>query len=152
MRAGSRLIARTMTVVLFAMALSACGGGGQVDVKTVELRVVDRANNNAPVPVDLVLVSNEALVDQILALTAADWFRTRDQILRDNPRTITVYGWELVPGQTVPRKDLSRPDNLWAAVVFANYDTEGAHRLRVDTHTDLTLRLGEEDVDFVVSE
>jgi type VI secretion system protein len=136
-------------VLLLAAALIGGCGGGDVDVRTVEIRVVEAANDDSPVPVDMVLVSDQALIDQILALSAADWFRKRAQFQRDHPATLTVYSWELVPGQVVPRHDISRPDSLWAAVVFANYDGEGAHRLRVDTQTDLTLRLGEEDIDSV---
>lgn len=149
MRWGARRIVRAMAVVFAALGPVACGSSGDVDVETIELRVDERANGNAPVPVDLVLVSDEALVEQVLGMTAADWFSRRDQVRRDYPRTVQVHSWELVPGQTVPRQDIRRLDDLWAAVVFAHYDTDGPHRLRVDTYTDLTLRLGEEGFDIV---
>lgn len=129
-----------------ALALGACGGAPDVEIRSVELRVAEKANQDSPIPVDLVLVGHPDLVDRIIGLTAVEWFAQRSQFRRDHPAELTIYSWELVPGQTVPRQPVSRPDSLWAAVVFANYSQPGPHRLRVDTHGDPTLRLGEEDV------
>ncbi len=129
-----------------AVALGACSGAPDVEVRSVELRVAEKANRDAPIPVDLVLIGHPDLVDQITGLTANEWFGKRAQFRRDYPAELKIYSWELVPGQTVPRQSVSRPDTLWAAIVFANYSQPGPHRLRVDMHRDPTLRLGEEDV------
>lgn len=120
-----------------ACLLAGCGMfGGPKAVKPdwKSLRVVTAvdANNNSPLAIDLVLVTDRALVDGVSALTAAQYFAARDDLRRSQPDAFLVQSLELAPGQTfeVDPKPF-RAAKGWAALMFANYGTPGAHRYRL---------------------
>lgn len=142
---------RSLLLAAAVVVLAACSSGPSPDVRvsTIELTVSQRANRDAPIAVDMVMVRKEELVDTILGLTAADWFAQRSQFRRDYPRDVEVISWEVVPGQTLIRRPIDGGKDLWAAVVFANYLDPGPHRLRVDGVEDVTIRLGEETLSLV---
>ena len=82
---------------------------------------------------DLVLVRIEGLVPVVTGMSAKQWFGEREQILRDHPDGIEYQSWEFVPGQVLDVRQLPFPDRKgFALVVFADYLSEGVHRLRVD--------------------
>lgn len=100
------------------------------------------ANRRSPVPVDLVLIRTEALVPVVTEMSARQWFEDRAQLLRDHPADLDYRSWEFVPGQVVDFNRLPFPDRKgYALVVFADYLSEGVHRLRVDPHKEFRLVL-----------
>lgn len=120
-----------------ACLLAGCamfGGPKAVKPDWKSLRVVTAvdANNNSPLAIDLVLVTERALVDGVSALTAAQYFAARDDLRRSQPGALVVQSLELAPGQTfeVDPKPF-RANKGWAALMFANYATPGAHRYRL---------------------
>lgn len=144
-----RLARRTMGVALLPLALSACGlMRSTLSIRSIAFRVADNANGNAPIPVDLVLISDDAVTPPVMGLTAAEWFQRREQFLRDFPGRIRVMSFELVPGSTVAARPVERSPRPVAAVVFANYQIPGAHRLRVSDQSDLVVSLGDRFVAF----
>jgi len=100
-----------LLIGMLAMVVTACGSspvtqqpswlyrntraiiGGQVDV-TVE--IADNANQNSPIAVDLIVVYDEKLMEQLLGMTAGDWFARRSQIRRDylDGAGFDSWGWE----------------------------------------------------------
>jgi type VI secretion system protein len=70
-------------------------------------------------------------------LTAKDWFDKKAALRHDDPNehAFTLHEWEWVPGQVVPDIELqvspSARQWLRAILVFANYRTEGPHRVRL---------------------
>lgn len=134
----SRSIAKTgrrawrgLAVVAVALGLAACADSPSLNLDVVELTAVERANDTTPVAVDLVMVHEEPLVDTILGLTAQDWFDQRTQLRADHPRGLTVFSWEIVPGQTLTAP-VKGEQAAWAGIVFTKYRTPGPHRLRVN--------------------
>lgn len=122
---------RSVAVAALALLAScATKDAPTLTFESVSLTAVEAANDNTPVAVDLLLVRDQALVDKLLALTAAQWFQQRAQFEADYPKDLSVYGWEIVPGQTLEDKIPSTPP-AWAGIVFTSYHTAGAHRLRV---------------------
>ncbi|MFD2264249.1 hypothetical protein ACFSM5_15205 [Lacibacterium aquatile] len=147
MRAGLR----KALPLLLALALPACGAvsasweyffGEEVRIDTVSMRVVEKANNNSPIPVDFVFIGKrEPLADEFAKITAADWFARRQQFLRDFPEDIDVRSFEVVPGQILPTEKLAKPKVTAAGFIFANYTTPGAHRYRITTERDVKVTL-----------
>ncbi|MCY0386971.1 hypothetical protein OVY01_06935 [Robbsia sp. Bb-Pol-6] len=90
-------------------------------------------NRNSPVAVDVVLISSQDALEKTMALTAAQWFASRTDLGATFPHDIRYRSWEIVPGQTLSAdKKAFAGSRVIAALVFANYDAPGAHRIRVD--------------------
>ncbi len=133
------------TLPLFLVLLPSTGcflSSAKVATRSFEV-VADRgANQESPVPVDLVLLRAEPLLALITGLTARQWFDQRSQLLRDHPNDLDYRGWEFVPGQAVRFDDFPfESRNGVALFVFADYLSEGAHRVRVDPLEKFRLKL-----------
>jgi type VI secretion system protein len=105
-------------------------------------------NQNSPVQLELLVIYDDQLLQQVTSLTAQQWFAQREQILRDHAakKSLVSRYWELVPGQPAIEERVSFDVGARAAVVFANYASAGAHRLRMDPHQDVVIHLGDSDV------
>jgi type VI secretion system protein len=146
-----RALRMTLTLLL-ALALSStlisCGFGlrtralfgGTVDLK---VQVEDMANGNNPVAVDVLLVSDEDLLKQLLKMPAREWFDKRGQIKRDFPegKGLQTWSWEWVPGQHIPPQMLPLEPKARAMLIFANYLSPGEHRARWDAHEGVRVTL-----------
>lgn len=121
-------------------------------VSSIAISVVEDANDNAPVALDLVYVApRQPLPERIGALTASEWFEKRAQFLRDWPRDLDVRSWEVVPGQTLPETDLPSPEVRGEAFLFALYRAEGVHRARLAEGGRLMVRLLAEEMQVTES-
>jgi type VI secretion system protein len=116
--------------------------GGQLPMT---VSVSPEANRNSPVAVDLVIVYDGKLLDELLKTPAGEWFRKRDQFRRDHPDGVDVWKWEWVPGQEVGEMEISYRVGAKGGVLFADYQTPGDHRLRIDPHQAVRVTLGPMD-------
>src|SRR5262245_36111225 len=57
----------------------------EVDLDSVAVTVAERANENNPVALDIVVVNDKKMIDEIQKLTAKDWFQRKQQYLLDTP-------------------------------------------------------------------
>ncbi len=129
--------------LLAASLLTGCGlFTSSVPVSTIAFDVASDANNNAPVPVDLVLIGTDELTPTIMGLTAADWFNRKAQLLQDSPTDLRADSFEVVPGSIIAPRDVKRQPRPRAAVLFANYAAPGAHRIRLVTQDDVLVHVG----------
>lgn len=145
---AARLLAvPILSVVLACSANPRSFFGGEI---TAQLQVDDHVNQNSPVPVELLVVYDDKLLEYLLGIDAQKWFSERAQMLRDHPdeKAFVSSYWELVPGQTPLIKKVSFGTGARGAVVFANYFSEGKHRVRLDPHKDVVIHL--RDTDFCV--
>lgn len=119
--------------------------GGQV---LIDITVEPDANRNSPVAMDLLIVYDEALLSQLLKLTAKEWFTQRDQIKKDHLEDsgLETWEWEWVPGQLVPPLELPLKPDAEGAIVFVDYLSAGAHRFRVDPFEDQMIHFHEDHV------
>lgn len=147
---------RVVAALAVCLALEGCSvfrglTAPSVVVRSVELQVAERANENTPIAVDLVYVSSsQTLQDDVAKMTAEDWFTRKDQVARDFRGELDVMSFEPVPGQTIARKRLASPKVDDAAFLFARYRTAGSHRYRLTgDDTNITIVLGRDD--FAVS-
>lgn len=124
---------RGVRLLCLLVLIGATGCAAKVSTQRFGVVAAPDANRRSPVPVDLVLVRTEALVPVVTQMSARQWFAEREQMLRDHPADIEYRSWEFVPGQVVEFNRLPFPDRKgYALVVFADYLSDGVHRLRVD--------------------
>jgi type VI secretion system protein len=106
------------------------------------------ANENSAVAVDLVVVYDSKLVEQLLKKKAADWFKEKEQFLKDHPNQVDIHPWEWVPSQGVGELTVPYRAGARKVLLFADYSTDGDHRWVVDPQQRFNLLLG--NVDFTV--
>ncbi len=117
-----------------------------MSISRISITAEPEANRNTAIAVDLVMLSDEEAAAAILKLNARDWFTRRAEFLRDYPEGVAVQSWEIVPGQVLRDAKVDSPSGMKAAVVFALYDNEGEHRLRLTDNSEVRLMLGADDV------
>lgn len=124
---------RRGAVVLAVVATTLVGCAAKVTTKNFEVVAQPHANQDSPVPLDVVLVKTAPLVPIVTGLSAKQWFQDRAQLMRDHPGGIEFRSWQVVPGQVIDVRHFPFPNRKGIAlVVFADYLSEGVHRLRVD--------------------
>ena len=123
------------------------GASGESKLQ-VKVHVSPTANQNNPVAVDLVLVSDKKLLKELTKMSAKDWFENRHQVQLDYPKEtdLTAGTWEWVPGQAVEIERLPVSVDIVGGVVFANYFSDGPHRAVINPRKDILITLGEDDL------
>ncbi len=132
-----------MAVILSGLAyMAGCAYfGSRVSVDGVTLDVALRANDDSPIAVDFIAVNDNDLLAKLSGLTAKQWFATRDQYQRDFRQYIYVWGLELVPGQLIESSTFPLDGKPSVGLVaFANYQSPGAHRLRLEDQRSIRLK------------
>lgn len=137
-RIGSLFARVGVLMLIFGMAglLSSCSCGFRLfnslgSDPSVVFDVAPSVNNTSALAVDVVLVYDEALLETLLALSATEWFATRDQLRKDYPdykKSYEVWPLELVPDRdtTLVIRDLRC---VKSGIVFADYYAPGDHRV-----------------------
>ena len=121
--------------------------GVKLDWESVSLSVAAGANNDYPLAIDLVLVTDEALAQKLMGMTARDWFNARNGMRKAYLDAISIDSFELAPGESIKLSDKRWSGRrVAAALVFADYLVAGPHLARVDA-----LR-GRVQLDFGASE
>src|SRR5262249_34491288 len=110
-----------------------------------QVQIAPGANQNSPVPVELLVISNEQALEDALKLSAHDWFVKREEWKRDHPKGFVSWSWEWVPGQEGAPQRRSLDTGARAALLCADCLREGSHRLRFDPHQGLRLLLGDKE-------
>ncbi|POT56140.1 T6SS protein Cts2N [Citrobacter amalonaticus] len=144
-------ICHSARIILFSFLILLNSGcsfwQNRVELKAVVIETVPDANDNAPVAVDIVAVGNSVLIPTIQALSAAQWFNAKSQLLRDAPDGLRVWSLELVPGSRfVAKEPPLQGVPAEAILLFARYRSEGEHRLRLDKTDSLHLLLMTDEV------
>ncbi|MCV4286384.1 type VI secretion protein [Pseudomonas capsici] len=123
-----------IAVLLAVFTLTGCSFlDPKISIDSLVLDVALRANDDSPVAVDFISVNDPDLLNKLSGLTASQWFSEREQYRRDYRQLMAIWGMELVPGQLIESGTFpldGKPS--MGLLVFANYNTPGAHRLRLD--------------------
>ena len=151
-RGETARIRRWAAGLMAAMCLAGLGGcsmlfpsGDKVKWDELTLAASDEANNDSPVAVDVVFVTDKTLLARVAELPASKWFAVRGDLAATFPDSIRYQSWELVPGQrlVVPGEKLRGP-RVAGVFVFADYSGPGANRVRVERFNGrLVVQLGE---------
>lgn len=112
----------------------------------VQVRISERANQNHPIALDLLVVYDDEVLEAVTAMTGKDWFARREQVRRDHRGMLDVWSWEWVPGQVVPLQAVPLSARSGKGFIFADYLGAGDHRYKIDPHQDITIRLLEKEV------
>ena len=125
--------------------LSSCGFFRRppgVVTSSLKILAAPNANGDSPVAVDIVVPYSMDMLDQLVGITAREWFAKKDQYRRDFPTQVEVVELEVVPG-TVRDVALELRDagEAEGALVFANYFAEGEHRVRIDRLENIVIDL-----------
>lgn len=144
---ANRIILHLILSVLLILTSGCSLWQSRVDISSVVIDVAQDANDNAPVAVDMVAISDAALIAQIQSLSAEQWFTAKPQLLRDAPNALHIWSLELVPGSHfVTENNPLKGTPAQAIVLFARYRSDGDHRLRLDKTTSLHLLLMTNDI------
>ncbi|MBL0845273.1 hypothetical protein [Pseudomonas mediterranea] len=135
----------------FSLAISGCSFfAPSVDLDSLTLDVASRANDDTPIAVDFIAVNDPDLLKQLSAISARQWFAEREQFQRDYRHLMSVWGLELVPGQFIDRQPFPLEGRRAAGLlVFASYNTPGAHRLRLDDRRKAWLKFDSREMSLV---
>lgn len=141
----------SMPLVIVLCVVGCSASLPRVKVESLAIQVAAQANLDTPIAVDAVLVRNPQLLDTLLGLPSAKWFAQREQLRRDYPKDLTIISYELVPGQQISDSKFAFDGQRAAGVlVFADYQTTGAHRVRLDGGPQKPLLvLGDQDLQLV---
>jgi len=153
-RRSVREKAAMILVCLLLLGSASCGlprrarsmFGGQLPL---QVSISPEANHNSPIAVELVIAYQGKLLDELLKMPAGDWFRKREQFLRDHPQGVETWKWEWVPGQEVSGMEIAYRVGAKGGVLFADYSTPGEHRAQIDPHQ--PARLVFNPTDFTVN-
>lgn len=120
-------------------------GESKLDVK---VNVSPKANNNNPVAVDLVLVQDKKLLQELMKMSASEWFEKRRQVELDYPKETELDAgrWEWVPGQEVKLDKVRVKFEVIGGIVFANYCNAGTHRAPIDPRKGVRITLAEDSL------
>lgn len=133
-----------IAALFLAFQISGCSlFAPKVALDHVTVDVEPRANNDTPIAIDFVVASDTQLFERLKATPASQWFEQRAQLARDYPNMFSVWRLEVVPGQFLELKEnplKGRPGS--GLLLFASYNTPGAHRLLVEHQPSIWLRLG----------
>ncbi len=138
-----------LTLVL--VSLAGCSFfGPKVDLDSLTLDVAPKANDDTPIAVDFIAVADPDLLKQLSGISASQWFAGREQYQRDYRQLMSVWGLELVPGQFIDRQPFPLGGKKAAGLlVFASYNTPGAHRLRLDDQSEAWLKFDSREMSLV---
>ncbi|MGE8179268.1 type VI secretion protein [Pseudomonas helvetica] len=151
MRKGKFIVRAGFFISLSFLLLAGCSlFGPRVDLDRLTLDVAAHANDDTPIAVDFVAVNDPDLLKQLSALTARQWFSEREQFQRDYRQLMTVWGLELVPGQFIDQQPFPLGGKRAAGLlIFASYNTPGAHRLRLDDQSKAWLKFDSREMTLV---
>jgi len=151
MRKGKLILFSRFFACAVFLSLAGCSlFGPRVDLHNLTLDVAPRANDDTPIAVDFIAVNDPDLLKQLSGITARQWFTERDQYQRDYRQLMTVWGLELVPGQFIDKQPFPLGGERAAGLlVFASYNTPGAHRLRLDDQSKAWLKFDSREMTLV---
>ncbi len=148
MKHGCFLLLYRATALASVLALGGCSYfAPKVELDSLTLDVAPRANNDTPIAVDFIAISDPDLLKLLSAVPARQWFAEREQYRRDYREQLSVWSLELVPGQLMQATDFPlRGQKAAGLLVFAGYNTPGAHRLRLGEQSKVWLRFESRDM------
>lgn len=138
-------------VALLFLVSGGCSTGKKVrsmfgGMLPMQVDVAPDVNEDSPVAVDLVVVYDPKLVDALLKMPASEWFSKREQFVKDHAKSVALQSWEWVPGQKVEPVSIAYRAGARKVVLFADYRTDGEHRLAVEPQQPFRLVLGPQDL------
>ncbi|MBL0942312.1 MAG: hypothetical protein IBJ00_06290 [Alphaproteobacteria bacterium] len=140
-----------ISIYILCVMLTSCAAppppDPELSISSVKLVVDQDANDNSATAVDLVAIYKKELLEALQKMKAKDYFKAREQILRDYPEMVKIYHWEVVPGQFIGPQLLSlcsfglTSSCPIGGMVFASYERPGEHRIRLVSMDSIQIHL-----------
>lgn len=130
-------------------AINSVPRGPAIEIQDITIVADQDANDNSAVPVEYVVVYDQAVLVKLLSMPARQYFLQERQLKNDYPNILEAWRWEVTPGQALlgqPAKHTG--DDPIGAVVFADYTSPGDHRVRVGAGEQVRIEL-KKDAFFV---
>lgn len=146
--AWGRLL-RTSAVLLLSLIGGLLGGllGGCAPFSlNLKFSVEADANANSPVMISVVVIYKKDALEKLQTLNAKQFFKQREQVLRDFPKDVEEQMWEYIPGQQVPPFRRGVRWNVVGGLIFANYRSPGDHRYVFDPRNETKITCGSKDL------
>jgi type VI secretion system protein len=119
----------------------------KVELQKVTVDVEPKANSDTPLALDFVAANDPQMLERLKATPASQWFEQRQQLQRDYPQGFSVWSLEVVPGQFVTFNDNPlHGDKAAGVLLFASYNTPGAHRLLLEKQSNIWLKVGSREM------
>lgn len=112
---------------------------------SLNIKIDSEVNDNSPIAVDVVLVSDKSTLKELSALTAQAWFEKRKTLLRMQPSEIHLSSWEWVPGQEVATLKIPHTGISDGVLLFANYASTGDHSSILPRNGTIDIAFGAKD-------
>ncbi|MDR2781791.1 MAG: hypothetical protein LBB21_05075 [Holosporaceae bacterium] len=108
---------------------------GGVAMKEVMLVIEENMNNNGAVKLHIIIVYDEEVDGELKKMSAYQYFRRVDQLIKDHPDKLKIFEWELVAKERIiPWVKVEYPNNHMlpiVAYVFAKYSGSGEYRAKI---------------------
>ena len=133
---------RHSLTLLGLLATSACAAQPGICVRAPSLSIVAEPdmNDNSAVALDLVFITERAALPLIEGLSARDYFARKAAVQGELVAALQIVALQLPTGLVMKPVLPARPKCFAAIFAFANYRSEGSHRLSLDAST-VELRL-----------
>lgn len=129
-----------------ALAGAAKMDKAKIWLEKVKFKVSKEVNNNAPVPVDLVVAYDAEPLGKLAGMTADQYFDGKDQLKKDFADKIDFFEWEIIPGQQKEDESISLTKAYGVGgFVFARYSTPDAHRQTLADQHVIMIHLDKKD-------
>jgi hypothetical protein len=137
------LIRQTIGYMLLLLSvLLVIGCSGKTYLSEVSIEAVEGSNRSAPVAVDLLFVSDSALMIELTSLSSPEWFAHKQKLMM-RYQQISLASVEVVPLSVIPSVVL--PDgykNAKYIIMFANYKASaGQYVAELSGYQKLKIRL-----------
>jgi len=141
----------TAGLLLAVTSVTGCSAAGKVRSAfggrlPVKVTIAPGANDDTAIAVDFVVVYSDKLLDEIMKVSAAEWFSKKNRFLADHPQELMVEAREWVPGQPVAPWTIQYRAGAKKVVVFADYHSGGEHRAVMPPQQASRVLLGETDL------
>lgn len=103
--------------------------------------IASDANESSAIAVDLIVVYDDKVLEQLMKMPAAEWFKSKKQLRQDYANELLIREWEWIPSQTVEPQTIEYRPGARKVVLFADYGTQGDHRAAIDPQQPFHLNL-----------
>jgi hypothetical protein len=108
---------------------------GGTALEEVMLSTEEDMNDRGAVKMHIIIVYEEELAEELMKMSADNYFRSVDQLVKDHPDKIKIFEWELVAKKRItPWQKIEYPaDHMTpvAGYIFAKYSGIGEYRARI---------------------
>jgi type VI secretion system protein len=118
----------------------------RIALRELHFEVAANANDTTPFAVDIVAVSDEDVLKKLQLINAAQWFDPQSNLKRDYPQALMVWNYELTPNSSLAPDPEFAGQKAQGLLLFANYKTAGAHRLRLEKYKKASIAFAAGDI------